>query len=90
MRNIHRGERCFIIGNGPSLKNTDLAKLKDEYTFGMNRIYLMFPELGFTTTYFASINDLVVEQCAEEIAALPIPKFISWHANRHLLGAWRG
>ena len=25
-RNIHQGKRCFIIGNGPSLKQTDLAK----------------------------------------------------------------
>ena len=83
MKDIHRGERCFIIGNGPSLRNTDLSKLKDECTFGMNRIYLLFPELGFTTTYFASINDLVIEQCAEDIAALPIPKFIAWHSNRH-------
>jgi hypothetical protein len=83
MKDIHRGERCFIIGNGPSLKNTDLSKLKNEYTFGMNRIYLLFPELGFTTTYFTSINDLVIEQCAEEIAGLPIPKFLAWHSNRH-------
>ncbi len=81
--NIHRGERCFIIGNGPSLKQTDLTKLKGEYTFGLNRIYLLFPELGFTTNYFVSINDLVIEQCAEEIAALPIPKFLAWHSNRH-------
>jgi ABC-type transport system substrate-binding protein len=49
----------------------------------LNRIYLLFPELGFTTTYFVSINDLVIEQCADEIAALPIPKFIAWHSNRH-------
>jgi len=83
MKNIHRGERCFIIGNGPSLKNTDLRKLENEYTFGMNRIYLIFPELGFITTYFTSINDLVIEQCTEDIAALPMPKFIAWHSNRH-------
>ena len=81
-KDINHGKRCFIIGNGPSLKNTDLSKLKNEFTFGMNRIYLLFPELGFTTTYFASINDLVIEQCAQEIAALPIPKFIAWHSNR--------
>jgi hypothetical protein len=79
----HRGQRCFIIGNGPSLKQTDLTKLKGEFTFGMNRIYLLFPELGFTTTFFVSINDLVIEQCADEIAALPIPKFIAWHSNHH-------
>lgn len=83
MHNIHEGERCFIIGNGPSLKNTDLTKLKGEFTFGLNRIYLLFPELGFTTTYYVSINDLVIEQCAQEISTLPMPKFISWHANRY-------
>ena len=82
-RDIYQGKRCFIIGNGPSLRQTDLSKLKNEFTFGMNRIYLLFPELGFTTTYFISINDLVIEQFAEEIAALPIPKFIAWHSNRH-------
>ena len=82
-RQIHQGQRCFIIGNGPSLKDTDLSRLKNEFTFGMNRIYLLFPELGFTTTYFASINDLVIEQCAGDIAALPMPKFIAWHSNRH-------
>jgi hypothetical protein len=81
--NSHRGERCFIIGNGPSLKHTDLTRLKDEYTFGMNRIYLKFPELGFATSYFVSINDLVLEQCADEIASLSAPKFIAWHGNRH-------
>jgi hypothetical protein len=82
-KNAHIGERCFIIGNGPSLKQTDLAKLRDEFTFGMNRIYLLFAELGFTTTYFVSINDLVIEQCAVELAELPLPKFIAWRSNRH-------
>ena len=83
MFNIHQGERCFIIGNGPSLKDTNLTRLKDEFTFGLNRIYLLFPELGFNTTYFVSINDLVIEQCVQEIAELPIPRFIAWHSNRH-------
>lgn len=78
----HRGERCFIIGNGPSLKHTDLSKLRREKTFGVNRIYLAFPELGFTTTYFLSVNSLVIEQCAQEIRALPIPKFLSWRSHR--------
>ena len=82
-KDIHKGKRAFIIGNGPSLKQTDLTKLRNEFTFGLNRIYLLFPELGFTTTYFVSINNLVVEQCADEIAALSIPKFIAWHSHRH-------
>lgn len=32
----HRGERCFIIGNGPSLADVDLAALTDETTFVTN------------------------------------------------------
>ena len=78
----HRGQRCFIIGNGPSLKRTDLTRLRDEFTFGMNRIYLVFPELGFTTSFYVSINSLVIEQCAEDIRALPIPKFLSWRSRQ--------
>ena len=82
LKNVHKGQRAFIIGNGPSLKVTDLSKLKNEFTFGLNRIYLMFPELGFDTTYFVSVNDLVIEQCAKDICALAMPKFLSWRSHR--------
>ena len=81
-KGIHRGQRCFIIGNGPSLRQTDMTKLRSEYTFGMNRIYILFPELGFSTSYFLSINDLVIEQSVAEILALPMPKFLSWRSHR--------
>lgn len=77
----HRNQRCFIIGNGPSLRQTDLSQLKNEFTFGMNRIYLMFPELGFATSYFLTVNSLVIEQCAQDIRALSIPKFLSWRSH---------
>jgi hypothetical protein len=84
LKDVHRGERCFIIGNGPSLKRTDLTKLDVEYSFGMNRIYLLFPELGFPTSYYVSVNDLVIEQCGREIQALTTPKFLSWRARAHI------
>jgi hypothetical protein len=81
-KDAHRGQRCFIIGNGPSLKQTDLARLRNEYTFGLNRFYLMFPELGFNSTYFLTVNSLVIEQCAGDIHSLPIPKFLSWRSHK--------
>lgn len=83
--NIHQGKRCFILGNGPSLKQTDLSKLRNEYTFGMNRIYLAFEELGFQTSYYVSVNDLVIEQCAKEILNLNLPRFVSWRAGKKWL-----
>ena len=44
----------------------------------------MFPELGFTTTYFLSVNNLVIEQSADDIRDLPIPKFLTWRAHSFL------
>jgi hypothetical protein len=37
-KNLHTGQRCFIVGNGPSLNKLDLTKLKDEITFTVNNI----------------------------------------------------
>jgi hypothetical protein len=82
LENIQKKKRCFIIGNGPSLRQTDLIKLQGELTFGLNRIYLLFPELGFPTTYLVSVNDLVLEQCASEMQTLDMPKFFTWRARR--------
>lgn len=35
-KDICMGKRCFILGNGPSLKSVDLTKLKNEYVFSVN------------------------------------------------------
>src|SRR5215211_3689996 len=83
LKDVHKGKRAFIIGNGPSLKQTDLSKLRDEITFCMNRFYLAFPELGFPATYLCITNDLVVEQFVDDINALTLPKFIAWRSHRH-------
>jgi hypothetical protein len=47
----------------------------------MNRFYMAFPDLGFTTTYFLSVNSLVIEQCAADLRKLPMPKFFSWRSR---------
>ena len=36
LKDKYKGERCFILGNGPSLAKTDLSLLRNEYTFGLN------------------------------------------------------
>lgn len=82
LKNSHLGERCFIVGNGPSLKVTDLSKLKNEFSIGSNRIFLAEEELGFKPSMLLSVNDLVVQQSVEELAALQIPKFFSWRARQ--------
>ncbi len=40
LKNKYRGERCFIIGNGPSLNKQDLRPLADEFTIVANEFIL--------------------------------------------------
>ncbi len=81
LKDKHQGKRCFIFGNGPSLRETDLSLLRGEITFGLNRIYLLFDRMGGPTTYYVAVNRLVIEQCAQDIVRIPVPKFISWQAR---------
>ncbi len=84
LKNSQRGKRAFILGNGPSLSRTDIGKLNNEFTFGMNRVFLAFSDWGFSTSYFVCVNDLVIEQSVPEIAALNMPKFLSWRSRRFI------
>lgn len=58
LKDIHRGRRAFVLGNGPSLRASDLARLKNEITFGCNRIYLMFEQTSWRPTYF-TVEDVL-------------------------------
>jgi hypothetical protein len=84
LKEKYHGQRAFILGNGPSLARTDVSKLRDEQTFGMNRVYLAFPEWGFETSFFVCVNDLVIQQSAADIQALGMPKFLSWRSHRFI------
>jgi hypothetical protein len=67
LKDKHRGQRAFIIGGGPSLKQTDMRRLKGEITIGCNAIFLMFEEMGFQPTYYTVEDVLVAEDRAEVI-----------------------
>ena len=58
-KNIHSGERCFIIGNGPSLNADDLDKLAEQgyVTFAFNRIYHIFDQTDWRPTYYMSQDE---------------------------------
>jgi hypothetical protein len=83
LKDVYQGERCFIVGNGPSLRQMDLSGLNGEYTFGMNRIYLAYEDWGFKTSFLVSVNDLVIEQCVDDFLALDMPRFFSWRSRKY-------
>lgn len=64
--NIHKGKRCFVIGNGPSLNRIDMTKLKNEITLGSNRIFLGFQKWNFAVTYWMSTDETQLIQSVQD------------------------
>lgn len=62
----HKGQRCFVAGNGPSLNQIDMTKLNNEIVFGSNRCYLGYPDWGFDFPYWGIMDRLQVEEYATE------------------------
>jgi len=59
LKNKYLGERCFVIGNGPSINQQDLIKLKNEYAFTCNHFYL-HKELSVINPVFYSIIEPII------------------------------
>ena len=65
---IHEGGRCFIIGNGPSLKTEDLNKLNGEICFSSHRIYHIFSETDWRPAYYCAQDEALINASANEIS----------------------
>jgi hypothetical protein len=50
------GQRCFCVGNGPSLKDTPLDLIKNEYSFGLNRIAEIYPSTTWRPTFYVNVT----------------------------------
>lgn len=61
-RNLHSGKRVFLIGNGPSLRQTKLDLIKDEYSIAMNRISLIYANTFWRPSYYIYASDNVNNQ----------------------------
>jgi len=84
---IHCGQRCFIMANGPSLGAMDLRALAGEFTISMNRAYILYSQWGFTPSYYVCINELVLEQFADDISQLNMPRFVNFNRRHCFAGA---
>ena len=68
-RDRHRGERVVIIGNGPSLNDCDLTRLKGEYTIAVNGIFYAADRMGFDPSYFVVEDTAVMKDNVDAIKA---------------------
>lgn len=70
LKNKHRGQRCFIMGNGPSLNLMDLSLFEDEIVFGLNACYLLFPRIKWHPTYWTCVDTRVLPDQADKFIAM--------------------
>ncbi len=86
-KDAFKGQRCFIVANGPSLRSEDLDLLasRGEITFGMNRIYKFFDKTAWRPTFYVCEDELIFNESQADINAISAKeKFIPielkwWH-----------
>ena len=94
LKDSHKGEKCFVIGNGPSLTAEDLDRLQDSGipTFAMNRVFKFFPQTKWRPTYYISEDILILKDTIPDVEAIPseitfIPVNLHWYENVDVKGA---
>lgn len=84
LKGIHKGERCFVIGNGSSLTPEDLEQLKGEVSFGTNRIFYIFEKTTWRPTYYLAIDNDVLGREINEIKEQNLPiKLLNLKAKKY-------
>lgn len=73
--NIHKGERCFIVGTGPSLRMEDVNRLKDEWTIGVNSCLTMYDKTDWRADYYGIVDSHTVQIIGEKLNTEEIPYF---------------
>ena len=73
LKNQYEGERVFLIGNGPSLDQTPINQLKDEYSIAMNKINDIYPHTNWRPSFYVLLLDDLGENS---------PKYLTENLNQ--------
>ena len=82
LKNKHDGEKCFILGTGSSLNNTDLSLLENEILFGCNTLYVGMKDWNISCKYYAVGDCGVWNNHYEGILNLDTVCFVSEEISR--------
>lgn len=90
LKDVHKGKRGWIIGNGPSVRLKDLSRIPEsDIVFCFNRFYLSYNETALREDYVVSADSLMIEDFGQEMIDIAhgLPLFcMSPNAARHLAG----
>ena len=80
LKDSHKNEKAVIICNGPSLRNMNLDELENIFTFGLNKINLLFEYSKFRPSCIVAVNKFVIEQNRDFFQSTEIPHFLDSNA----------
>ena len=89
--NCHAKERCVLVANGPSLRPEDLERIKNEWTFGCNKIYHMFPKTNWRPDFYCVLDERYIQRSQDEIfSRIDVPVFTNDAVYRQIQSKYRG
>ncbi len=86
LKDRYKGRKCIIICNGPSLNKVDFRLLERSsfFTFGLNKINLIFPRTDLRPSVVVAVNPYVIEQNAVFFNQTKIPLFLDSNGKRSI------
>ena len=74
LKNKYKGKRVFLLGNGPSLNQTPLHLLENEYKMCCNRFNLFYDRINWKPDFYIATDDLLIKDIYSEINTDIIPE----------------
>ena len=70
LKDRYSGQRCFIMGNGPSINLMDLDLLANEIVWGFNKCYLLYDRLNWRPRFYVTNDQRLAQDIGPEINQL--------------------
>jgi len=87
-KNVHKGQRCFVIGNGPSINKVNFDLLANEITFTVNQIPRNVNFAKLKTNYHCWTDEFFFDidrNKKEDIELLNVMKSVNTDGNRPIV-----
>lgn len=84
-KDCHKGERCFLVGTGPSLTAKDLDKISGEAGFGCNMLYKLYDQTSWRPSYYCMTDRVYARyQSTEMLKHVEAPVFTPKSSYRRM------
>lgn len=85
LHNIHRGERCFVVGMGPSLDKTRFDLIKDEHFIVSNNFYQGIDKFKIKPEYWCVADNAIFDIHYKQLLNLDTKLFLTEDATKIFL-----